>query len=35
MKDYLGERLDELVPKLAKAIELKLPTLSKLPTLKK
>jgi glycosyltransferase involved in cell wall biosynthesis len=34
MKDLLGERLELLVPKLAKAIELKLPRLLKLPKLK-
>tara|TARA_R110000822_G_scaffold20779_6_gene66223 strand:- start:373 stop:1656 length:1284 start_codon:yes stop_codon:yes gene_type:complete len=35
MKDLLGERLQQLVPKLAQIVELKLPTLSKLPTLTK
>ena len=34
MRDLLGERLDELVPEIAKTVELKLPTLSKLPKLK-
>ena len=34
MRDLLGERLDELVPEIAKTVELKLPTLNKLPKLK-
>ena len=34
MRDLLGERLDELVPEIAKTVELKLPTLGTLPKLK-